>query len=93
MALVDRTLIVNHLRKVFPELVGMESAQVQAFLNEKTGLNVLDGESNGTAFDSWRKALAKDFPELWPYTQEQILKIQEKTEALLHEGKSWPAST
>lgn len=76
MASFDRTSNVPHLKDTFPALVGMTSEQVQAFLNDESGLKIESTVPNGIAFDRWRKALAKrGYPELWTYTQADIDRI------------------
>ena len=79
MASCDRTAIVGLLKPIWPELADMLSSEVQAFVNQKTGCNVTDTTPNGIAFDMWRQAVAKDHPEVWPYTQARIDAIQRKS--------------
>jgi len=78
MTSFDRTQIVGLLKPIWPELADMLSSEVQAFLNARTGCTVKDTTPNGIAFDTWRKAIAKDHPEVWPYTQARIDAIQVK---------------
>jgi len=80
MASYDRTQIIDLIKSIWPETAGMLSSEVQAFLNDKTGCAVTHEISNGTAFDIWRQAIAKqtEHKHVWPYSQEQIDQMQIK---------------
>lgn len=85
MASFDRTRIIDLLKPHFPQIEGMTGKEVQDFLNQQTGLNVTSDTPNGTAFDAWRQALAKEKPELWPYNAEHVSRIKERTGKMLEE--------
>lgn len=81
----DRTQIAPLLLKHFPTMEKATSDEWHGFLNAQTGLNVPLYESNGVAFDAWRKALAQqlDDEEIWPYTPSRIAKMEADAQQLL----------
>lgn len=80
----DRTLIADLLGPHFPALKKATSDEWQAFLNERTGLNIQDDEPNATAFDKWRQALAQiDKLPVWGDTPEKARERKDRAKRML----------
>lgn len=80
----DRRLIVPILLRHFPSLEKATSDEVHEFLNKVTGLSVHHKETNGSAFDKWRMALAENagFP-VWGKSRERIGAAKERMKELV----------
>jgi hypothetical protein len=83
MSRTDRTLIAPLLSEHFPTMKAASSDEWHGFLNAVTGLNIEIDESNGTAFDKWRQALAeqKALP-VWNITEARKEQIRIRGEEL-----------
>lgn len=79
----DRRDILPLLLGKFPELEGMSSDEVAAYLDSQTSVQTDLLEKNGAVFDTWRRALAKaGYEGVWPYTEEQVKVMAAKAEDL-----------
>lgn len=72
----DRRKIIAFLAPHFPELDGMSSDEVGAFLNQVTGLSIAPDVINAGAFDEWRKALRTKGYDTWGHSAEKIAELE-----------------
>ena len=80
---LDRRLILPMMKAHFQSLDDkITSDDLHGFLNAQTGLEVPLDEQNGSAFDQWRKALARVGVPVWGYTTQQIADVKIRGEAI-----------
>ena len=73
---LDRREILNFLRGHIPTLPeDISSDDLHAFLDAQTGLTTAIDEQNGSAFDKWRQALAKQGYPVWGYSDEKKAEV------------------
>ena len=75
---LDRRAIEPLLGAFFPDMVGKSSDEWNAFLNAETGLQIELDEPNPSAFDEWRKALAKGGLPVWGMSPQRKAQIDER---------------